>query len=231
MDDDRCDTKDKSQSWSDYVYDFLSIWTDFPWIKKASQVWGIINKWIHNHPNIGMYEVKEYESTLELKDTKGKLAFVSKNEKVAYLQDHIIAYQDQAWGDGKILQGYRCSPGYPVDFYRLGHKTQILISLRDVRNKGDSDVFKIQWKMKNGFLLKNGFWATEINHNTRRLKVNIIFPMNRPPRNVLLVEQDKQRSIELGNTAISQLPDERWLVYWEKSQPHLFESYILKWEW
>jgi hypothetical protein len=64
-----------------------------------------------------MYEVVEYESTLELQDRGGQRATFRKREKVRYLQNHIIAYQDQAWGDGEILLDYRCSPGKPVDRY------------------------------------------------------------------------------------------------------------------
>jgi len=79
----------------------------------------------------GFYEVLEYENTLELHDRNGKKASVNKRQKIRYLQDHIIAYQDQAWGDGKILLDYKCSPGIPVDRYQLGHKTIILISLRE----------------------------------------------------------------------------------------------------
>jgi len=30
---------------------------------------------------------------------------------VRYLQDNVIAYRDQAWGDGEILVDYRCTPG------------------------------------------------------------------------------------------------------------------------
>ncbi len=40
----------------------------------------------------------EYESTLELLDRKGEKAIFKKRQKVRYLQDNIIAYQDQAWG-------------------------------------------------------------------------------------------------------------------------------------
>ena len=51
----------------------------------------------------GLYEVLEYESTLELLDASGKCARFSKRQRVRYLQNNIIAYQDQAWGDGEIF--------------------------------------------------------------------------------------------------------------------------------
>jgi hypothetical protein len=51
----------------------------------------------------GIYEVLEYEKTLELVDPKGKLAVYTKHKKVRFLQDKVIAFQDQAFGDGNIF--------------------------------------------------------------------------------------------------------------------------------
>jgi hypothetical protein len=111
-------------------------------------------------PSQGMYEVLEYESTLELLDSRGKRARFSKRQKVRYLQNNIIAYQDQAWGDSEILLKYRCSPGVPVDRYRPGQKTYILISSREVKYRGDVDEFHVQWQMRKCFLRKQEQWET-----------------------------------------------------------------------
>jgi len=107
----------------------------------------------------GLYEVLDYEATLELKDKRGKRACVRKYEKVRYLQNNIVTFQDQAWGDGKILINYRCSPGFPVDTYRSGYINYILISLREVKNRGDVDEFHIDWGIHQGFLRPTGFWV------------------------------------------------------------------------
>jgi len=128
-----------------------------------------------------MYEVLEYESTLELLDPAGERAVFRKREKVRYLQDGVIAYQDQAWGDGDILLDYRCAPGKPVDQYRLGHKTYILISRRDVRNKGDTDEFRIEWGMRDSFLRQTEQWETHIKHRMKHLKISVVFPKSRLP--------------------------------------------------
>ena len=179
----------------------------------------------------GMYEVLNYETTLEILDARGREAILTKTEEVRFLQNNIIAFQDQAWGDGKILLDYHCTPGIPVDFYRSGHKTHILISLRDVKQKGDSSKFRIQWRIKDGFLKTNGYWATDINHATHRMKVNLIFPENKPPSKLILVETNLQRTRELPIEIMTQLPDKRWQVTWEKKNPRLYEHYILKWDW
>ena len=191
--------------------------------------WG--KSYIHNLLKPGMYEVLNYESTLEIIDSKGKEATFLKTEEIKFLQNNIIAFQDQAWGDGKILLDYQCSPGVPVDFYRLGHKTYILISLRDLKQEDDRTKFNIQWKLKNGFLKSDGFWVTDINHSTQKIKTQIIFPKDRPPIKILLVESNHKRSMELPREILAQLPDKRWQVTWEKQNPRLLEHYILKWEW
>lgn len=193
----------------------------YQWIKKR----------IQESFKPGMYEVLDYQTTLEIRDPKGKRATLSKIEKVRFLQDNIISYQDQAWGDGKILQEYQCSPGIPVDKYRSGHNTLVLISLRGIRNKGDIDEFRIDWKMKNVFLKQIGFWETSINHKTNKLYVNVIFPYSRPPRKCSLLESNNQRNTEVRNEVITQLPDKRWQLTWKKSNPLLHERYILNWVW
>jgi len=193
--------------------------------------WDQGNKLLSRLLNEGIYEVLEYESTLELKDKSGKEASFRKRERVRYLQDNIIAYQDQAWGDGEILLNYKCSPGYPVDQYRPGHKTYILISLREIKNRGDLDEFNIKWSIRNGFLRKTELWETTVCHPTKHLKINIIFPKNRPPLNVTLNDGTHQKNQILDKNYQNQLPDGRWLVSWGIKRPQKNKEYILKWSW
>jgi hypothetical protein len=193
----------------------------YNWMKKGLQK---ISK-------IGMYEVLDFETTLEILDSKGKYAIVRKIEEVRFLQDNVIAFQDQAWGAGKILLNYKCSPGLPVDLYPIGHKTHILISLREVKNRGDVVKFNIQWGIKNGFLKPFGFWAMDINHFTKSIKVNVIFPKERLPKKMITIETNSQRNAILARDSFIQLPDNRWQMTWMKQNPKVNEHYIIKWAW
>lgn len=190
-----------------------------------------VKSYIQKMVNPGMFEVLNYETTLEILDTLGKKSVLKKKEEVRFLQNNIIAYQDQAWGDGKILLNYQCSPGIPVDCYRSGYKTHILISLREIKNKGDINEFNIEWGIQNGFMCNTGFWATEISQRTKRIIVQVIFPKTKPPLRIWILEKNIQRAHALGGNEKKQLPDGRWLVNWEKNQPRLYEHYILNWEW
>ena len=102
-------------------------------------------------PLDGMYEVLSYEARLELLDPTGRHAVYRKRQRVRFLQDHIIAYQDQAWGDGNPFAAYRCAPGKAVDRYREGHRWRVLISLRQTKNKGDVEEFFIEREIRDGF--------------------------------------------------------------------------------
>jgi hypothetical protein len=208
----------------------IAVLLQLPWLDVLGDAWKALRKVIQSRSYRGMYEVLEYESTLELKDREGKRATFKKREKVRYLQDNVIAYQDQAWGDGAILLNYRCSPGTPVDRYRSGYKTYILISRREVKDRGDVDEFNVEWGIRQGFLRQTEQWETHVTHRTRHLKINVIFPKSRPPRRTVLIKGNRQRSHNLGKSAQT-LPDGRWQVSWQTHQPKLYENYVLQWEW
>lgn len=159
-----------------------------PWMEVAAQVWKAVRKLWHGMVDGGMYEVLEYESKLELKDEYGKTAHFGKRERVRYRQNNVIAFQDQAWADGKSLLNYRCSPGKAVDRYRLGRTNYILISLRAVKSRGDVDEFNIEWGMRNSFQGLTGRWETAVSHRTKQVEVKTIFPKNRPPLQLVLLK-------------------------------------------
>ena len=179
----------------------------------------------------GMYEVLEYESRLELEDVRGKNAVFHKRERVRFLQDNIIAYQDQAWGDGDIFADYKCSPGVAVDRYRDGHRYRVLISLRETKNQGDVEEFRIERIIRDGFIKDVESFQTEINHLTHRLSLSVVFPRSRPPRRVTLTEQNAEHTIPLGPSHRLILPDGRQQIVWRTNQPRLYEAYILRWQW
>ncbi len=191
----------------------------------------LLRQWWASRAPEGMYEVLEYDSTLELLDRQGVRALFRKRERVQYLQNRIIAYLDQAWGDGQILIHYRCSPGVVVDRYRPGNKTFLLISLRETKQRGDIDEFHIEWESRRSFMRPRELWETEVSHLMRMLRVHIVFPPSRPPLRVWLTEHVHQQTEELGQDARQQLPDGRWRVVWETDRPRQGERYSLEWEW
>lgn len=179
----------------------------------------------------GSYEVLDYETKLELLDAEGKFARYTKHQKVKFLQDNVIAFQDQAWGDGEIFADYKCSPGCPVDTYRDGNKYRVLISLRGTKNRGDVETFHIERTIKNGFARPVEDYQVDVDHTTRRLSLTVVFPKERTPKQVKVIEQKTQRSQELSLEMLQPLPDGRWQITWETKKAKLFQNYILRWDW
>jgi len=210
---------------------FVGIVTGLPWVDIVVEGWKIGREMLRASPDTAMYEVLEYETTLELKDPKGMRATFKKRQRIRYLQDNVIAFQDQAWGDGEILVNYRCTPGTPVDQYRAGYKTFVLISRREVKNTGERDEYNIQWGIRGGFQRGTEQWETQVTHPTKRLEIRVVFPKSRPPTRLSLIERNRRRTQLLGQSSQVVLPDGRRRVTWITSQPRLHETYILEWEW
>jgi len=179
----------------------------------------------------GMYEVLEYDSQLELLDAKGKRAIYHKRQRVRFLQDNIIAFQDKAWGDGEIFADYRCSPGVAVDRYREGHRWRILISLRETKSQGDVEEFHIERGIQEGFTKPVEEFQVDIDHVTSQLGLSVVFPRTRLPEEVSLIEQNSTRTTDLGPQHRRVLPDGRVKMTWQADTPRLYESYILRWKW
>ncbi len=210
---------------------WISLIFSIPWLEVIAELYKLIRKLWQGMADEGMYEVLEHESILELLDRQGKRARFEKRQKVRYLQNNIIAYQDQGWSDGQSLLDYQCSPGVVVDQYRPGQKTYVLISLRDNKQRGDRDEFLINWQLQDAFLRSQEQWETEVSHRTRQLLVRLIFPKTRPPVRIWLSEYLRRRTRLLGDSAMQRLPDGRWQIEWQTKRPRWHERYALKWEW
>lgn len=182
-------------------------------------------------PDLGMYEILEYDSTLELLDAKGKTAVFKRRQKVKFLQNHIIAFQDHAWGDGDIFAAYKVSPGIVADRYREGDRWNILISLRETKSKGDIKDFYIERTATDGFTQTEEWWQVEVWQKTHRLKLQAFFPKNRHCRRAVLHERARNQTTVLGHEHFHILPDGRQLLVWQTTDPRPAEVYTIRWTW
>lgn len=178
----------------------------------------------------GIYEILDYETTLELSAT-GKTAKFLKRQSVCFLQDNVISFEDYAWGEGEIFADYQCAPGIVVDRYLVGDRWNILISLRESKSRGDVEEFFIESTFKDAFLSPQEWQQVEIRHYTKHLKMTIIFPKSRLCRRAVIHQRRYHRSIELDYGQFGILPDGRQVVTWETNNIAPLEIYTLRWEW
>ena len=204
---------------------FLGQWQ--PFVTLLGQ---LIAYWMREKPT-GLFEILEYDSTLEIHDPQGHLATVNRLQSVRYLQDYVIAFQDHAWGDGEVLADYKISPGVVVDKYREGNRWNILVSLRETKSKGEVEDFHIERTVKDAFIQDVEWYQTEIWLPVRHVRLSVIFPQSRPCTRAVLLQRSNNKRIQLDNRNFATLPDGRTLLTWEKSYPKRAEVYTLQWEW
>ena len=201
------------------------------WLMLVADLYVLLRHLWPSKQSQGMYEILDYDITLELADHKGETAIVKKQQRVKFLQDEIISFPDYAWGDGKIFADYQCSPGVVVDKYQEGDRWNILISLRETKHSGDTEEFYIERTVKHGFTKSEENLQTEIRHQTKRLKETIIFPRNRRCQRAVLLQRSLHRTTELGPEHFNDLPDGRQMLTWETEKIKRFEIYTIKWKW
>ena len=201
------------------------------WLTALLDIYHLVRPFFVQQQNIGVYEILEYNSTLDLVDPKGKVAFFRRRQKVKFLQNNIMVFQDHAWGDGEIFADYKCSPGVVVDRYKEGDRWNILISLRETKSRGDITDFFIERTVKNGFLQANEWWQVEVWYKTQRLTLSLIFPKGRHCQRALLQTRSDNRSTILDQPQFHLLPDGRQLLRWEAINPAQAEVYTLRWQW
>lgn len=209
----------------------LSILFEWPIVELIAEGWKYGRKLWRGFSNEGIYEVGVHEASLDILDRDGKRAIVNTRQNVRYLQDNVIAFQAQGWGDGKIFVNFKCSPGVVADKYSIGRKQIALISLREVKEKGETDEFNLQWEHIDGFKKKVEYWGSEISHRTKKLKLRVNFPKSRPPTKVFILENTRNKTNLIAQEAIRKLPDGRHSIVWEVENPRMYEQYVLKWEW
>lgn len=195
------------------------------------QVYQQVQQFLQQKSAGGLYEMLEYDATLELLDAQGQTALFKKRQRVKFLQDYVLAFQDHAWGQGNILVDYHCSPGIEVDRYLEGDRWNVLISLRETQSRGDVKDFYIQRKILRGFTKHAEWWQLEMQHQTDWLKLSVIFPRHRHCLRAALFERKRNRFTILGPEHFTNLPDGRQAVTWETKSPIRFETYMLKWDW
>lgn len=200
-------------------------------LARVVEFYQLLRRWVQREASQGLYEVLEYEATLELLDPRGQRARFTKRQRVKFLQDNVIAFEDFAWGDGQVLTAYRCAPGVVVDRYREGDHWNVLISLRETRHAGDVADLYMARTIRRGFTRPEEWWQIAMQHRTRHLKLRIIFPHARRCQRAVVNERTRDQIAVLDAGHFSELPDGRQVLSWETARPRRFETYTFSWRW
>jgi hypothetical protein len=185
----------------------------------------------HEGLHEGLYQILDYDLALNIEDKEGREAVLRRRQVVRFLQDHVIAYQDEAWGDGEVVAEYHCYPGIPVDFFAVGARRMILISLRQAKNRGDVVEFNIERRVREGFTKNEEWLEVQTRYPTQRLRISVFFPRGRPCQRARLIERHADQVTELSAAHFSRTSDGRQVLSYEILKPSQSESYTIVWIW
>jgi hypothetical protein len=200
-------------------------------IKFLAESYGTLRQLFQREMHEGMFEILEYDATLEILDPHGETATFEKRQRVRFLQDFVMTFQDYVWGDGDVLVDYSCSPGVVADRYREGNRWNMLISLRQSKSVGDVEDFYISRKIRRGFTKDEEWWQNALQHRTKWAKLSIVFPKKRHCQKAFLIERIRNRTTPIDSSNFVALPDGRQVLNWQMTKPRRYETYTFKWEW
>jgi TIR domain/Tetratricopeptide repeat len=140
------------------------------------------------------YEIVEQDHEWDLVRPDGSLVLHRKRLRVRYL-NQAISVVDFAWGDGNLFAEYSCEPGRVVDqFVTDDRKLWVLISLGDVRRRGDEEVLTFRRAITDGFTNPKE-WIEADSLEGKHVSLKVVFPKGRPPEHV---EVTRDRPSPLG---------------------------------
>ncbi len=115
--------------------------------------------------------------------------------------------------------------------YPEGNRSNILVALDEVKSKGNVVTFHIARTILDGFTQDTEWRQTEIWKNTKKIRLAIIFPTDRPCKRAVLLERSKHKSTVLGAEHFTQDSGGRQMLVWEKTRPKRAEVYTLEFDW
>jgi hypothetical protein len=178
-----------------------------------------------------LYEVLRYDARLELLDAKGTEALIEREQEIRFLQNGVVGIYDQVWGEGELFAEYQAEPGVVADRFTIGGRHITLISLREIKNRGDVLRLHVRRRIKRGWTKSDEWFETAVSHRTHLLRLAVVFPVERPPRQASLVEESTGSVTDLDRRHWQVDEQGRWVLVWRKRSPPLGETYLLRWSW
>lgn len=180
--------------------------------------------------NEDLYEVLQYDASVELLDTEGRLAVYEKRERVRFLRDGVEAFPDFGWGTGIAFATHDVEPGSLVDRRLTGTRLRSVVQLPRPYQKGEELTFAIDRTVKSGFISPQECWLdADVYHRVRgRLSLKATLPPGRPVKRAWLIRLHEAGGRRLR---VERLADGRQCISHTVRHPELNQRYTLFWEW
>ena len=175
------------------------------------------------------YENLLLHLTLDIKDSRGSRAILSRRQRVRFLVEESGVVRDLVWGEGNPMARYGVSGARRLDVVAEGSRRVVLLGLASRPRRGEVAEIEARRLIRGGFKGKTGYFEALVERPTRRLSLQVKFPATRAPRLAHLVVSPpghRARAVAIGYDA-----NGRAFLHWSKSKPLEHRVYSLRWTW
>lgn len=178
----------------------------------------------------GAYVVSKHISNWDIASPDGSVVIHHKTMSVRWLQT-TVAIHDYVWGEGNLLDSYSCSPGEKVHEFRSGFRTYVVISMKEPRNRGDTDELRFERRITDGFLDSSEYVEVAVVEPTKRLEIGVTFPRDRTPTRSTGMRRrgGREKTIPLKEARFDR--DGRQIVGLVPPRPRQGDEYLIRWDW
>lgn len=183
----------------------------------------------------GIYEIVTSELEWDLTAADGREAFVTKKNKVRFIQNNVLAIPDYIWGDGSTKSEYSCNVGQKVAEFQEGAKTCVVIVLDRMYKRDEELELEIKRTVRDAFMGTREWIEVKPLAGTPELTLNVLWPAGRSAeRAELTIENERRnrRSVEqLGDDSFHWGPGGRQQITRHFARPSPDERIRIEWSW
>lgn len=175
------------------------------------------------------YENVSLSIELELCDTKGKRAVLRRKQRVRFLSEDAGVVRDVFWGEGRTLAGYTVEGAELLSVRHEGSKKVVLLGLPTSPGKGEAVTLNTERTILDGFRPIEGYLETVVERATKRLRLQVLFPRQRPPKEVRV--EASPPMIAARPLAVRLARSGKTYATWAMEEPKRLVTYRIRWSW
>lgn len=175
------------------------------------------------------YENDFIEEVLDLRDTYGRRALLTKRQRLRFRSVESAILRDGIWGNGEQFGRYQVTGARRVSTQQEGMRTTVLLAIEPRPTDGEPREVQMTRTIRDAFRDRTSFFDLMAERPTGHLSLRVMFPKSRPPTSAYLVEAPSEttlRRIRLRHTE-----DGRPFLSWRRSHPVPLTTYSLRWAW
>lgn len=176
-------------------------------------------------------EVISGEDLWDLHDPCGRRATLMHRRRYRVMHDGTFAVRDMAHADGDLSPALNCGPEpfRAVDTFTADGYKNTIISLGQTQQRNDEIELYVERTYADSFRESSEYVRVTTVYQTIELKIRVLFPEGRPPKNPRLIEVSSWGRPQPLQVESTQAPRQELVVCLRK--PKRGRQYTVSWDW